>query len=96
MIEGGVIDPYSPIARKPMPYFVFFLNKGTNGIIRDAQLLNQFDDYKQAKQFARNKRAQDDVKQASDIKIMFADNIDHAEHRLLENRDAPVLREWEI
>lgn len=78
-----------------MPYFVFSLNKGTNGVIRDAQMLDQFDDYKQAKLFARERRAQDDVKQAEDIKIMFADNIDHAEYHLLENRDAPILREWE-
>lgn len=78
-----------------MPYFVFHLERGTNGIVRDADLLNQFDEYKQAKQFARDKRAELDVKQAADVKIMYEDNQDLAKQKVMQNRDAPILREWE-
>ena len=78
-----------------MPYFVFHLERGTNGIVRDAELLNQFDEYKQAKQFARDKRAELDVKQAADVKIMYEDNKDLAKQKVMQNRDAPILREWE-
>ena len=35
------------------------------------------------------------IKDVSDIKIMFADHEDMAEAKLIENRDAPILREWE-
>ena len=78
-----------------MPYFVFHLERGTNGIVRDAELLNQFDEYKQAKQFARENRAELDVKQAADVKIMYEDNQDLAKQKVMQNRDAPILREWE-
>lgn len=78
-----------------MPYFVFHLTKGTNGAVRSAEFQDSFDDYKQAKAFARQMREELEVKDASDIKIMFADNEEMAESRLTENRDAPILREWE-
>jgi len=78
-----------------MPYFVFHLSKGTNGKIKDIELQDQFEDYKQAKRYARTRREELQLKDPSDIKIMFSEHVDHAEHRLLENRDAPILREWE-
>ncbi|MDW3096123.1 MAG: hypothetical protein R8G33_10660 [Gammaproteobacteria bacterium] len=78
-----------------MPYFVFHLNKGTNGVVRDAELKNSFPEYKDAKLFARNLRAELEVKDVSEIKIMFADNEDIAEAKLTQNREAPILREWE-
>ena len=78
-----------------MPYFVFHLNKGTNGVVRSAELKDSFPEYKDAKTYARNLRAEMEVKDASDVKIMFADNEDMAEAKLTENRDAPILREWE-
>ncbi len=78
-----------------MPYYVFHLSKGTNGAVRSAEFKEGFSDYKAAKTFARNLRAELEVKDASDIKIMFADNEDMAEAKLTENRDAPILREWE-
>ncbi|MEM8843949.1 MAG: hypothetical protein AAGB35_02800 [Pseudomonadota bacterium] len=78
-----------------MPYFIFHLEKGTNGVVRDAELLDQFDDYKQAKQYARDKRNELNVKEAADIKIMFEENQDLAMQKVMKNRDAPILREWE-
>ena len=78
-----------------MPYYVFHLTKGTNGAVRSAELIDDFVDYKEAKTLARNLRAELKVKEASEVKIMFADNEEIAEAKLTENRDAPILREWE-
>ncbi len=78
-----------------MPYFVFHLIKGTNGAIRSVELKDEFTEYKDAKVFTRNLRAELNVKDASDVKIMFADNEEMAEAKLTEGRDAPILREWE-
>ncbi len=78
-----------------MPYFVFHLEKGTNGVVRNAELKDQFDEYKDAKQYARKLREELNVKNVSDVKIMFADDSEYAESKLTENRDAPILREWE-
>lgn len=78
-----------------MPYFVFHLTKGTNGVVREAELKDSFAEYKEAKTFARNLRSELKLKDISDVKIMFADNEEIAEAKLTENRDAPILREWE-
>ena len=78
-----------------MPYFVFHLDKGTNGVLRSADLQDQFQDYRAAKQYARKLRLDMNVKEAGEIKIMFADSLEMAESKLTESRDAPILREWE-
>ena len=78
-----------------MPYFIYQLQKNNLAQIKDVELITQFDDYKEAKNFARDKRAELELKDPGDIKIMFADNEELAEKKLLENRDAPILREWE-
>lgn len=78
-----------------MPYFVFYLTKGTNGAVRSTELKDSFADYKQAKTFARKLRVELKVKEASDVKIMFDDNAEMAESKLTESRGAPILREWE-
>jgi hypothetical protein len=78
-----------------MPYFVFRLIKGTNGAVREAELKDSFSEYKDAKVFARNLRTELEVKDVKDIKIMFADHEDQAEAKLTENREAPIMREWE-
>ena len=78
-----------------MPYFVFHLIKGTNGAVREAELKDSFPEYKDAKLYARNLRNELEIKDVSNIKIMFADHEDMAEAKLVQNRDAPILREWE-
>ncbi len=78
-----------------MAYFVFQLIKGSNGVVREAKLKDSFPEYKEAKACARQLRETLELKDVSDIKIMFADNEDMAEAKLTENRDAPILREWE-
>lgn len=78
-----------------MPYFVYQLTKNNLAKVKDVTLLDQFEEYKEAKNFTRDKRAELNLKDPSDIKIMFADAEELAEKKLLQNRDAPILREWE-
>ena len=78
-----------------MPYFVFQLKKDSRDHVQDLNLLDQFENYKEAKQLARNKREELDVDQPGEIKIMFADSLEFAEKKLMEHREAPILREWE-
>ena len=78
-----------------MPYFVFHIEKNSRDRVQELTLLDQFENYKQAKNLARSKRAEMQVDQPGDIKIMFADNQEYAEKKLFETREAPILREWE-
>lgn len=78
-----------------MPYFIFQVEKDSRNLVRELKLIDQFESYKDAKNLARNKREELDVDQPDEIKIMFADSQEFAEKKLMENRDAPILREWE-
>ena len=78
-----------------MPYFVFQIEKDARNHVQNLTLLNQFENYKDAKTLARTKRAEMQLDEPGKIKIMFADNQEIAEKKLSESRDAPILREWE-
>ena len=78
-----------------MPYFVFHIEKNSRDQLEELTLLNQFESYKDAKNLAREKRAEMQLDEPSKIKIMFADSLEYAEKKLSESRDAPILREWE-
>ena len=75
-----------------MPYFVFHLVRDGRMRLDEINLVDQFDAYKEAKQFARAQRERDAGKE---IKIMFEEDASMAESKLAEQRDAPILREWE-
>jgi hypothetical protein len=75
-----------------MPYFVFHLVRDGCMRLDEINLVDQFDAYKEAKQFARAQRELDTGKE---IKIMFEEDASMAESKLAEQRDAPILREWE-
>jgi len=75
-----------------MPYFVFHLVRDGRMRLDEINLVDQFDAYKEAKQFAPAQRELDTGKE---IKIMFEEDASMAESKLAEQRDAPILREWE-
>ena len=75
-----------------MPYIVFHLVRDGRMRLDEINLVDQFDAYKEAKQFAR---AQRELDAGKEIKIMFEENAAMAESKLAEQRDAPILREWE-
>lgn len=78
-----------------MPYFVFRISQGPTAIVKNLDLLNEFEAYKDAQDFAKHARAEQAADDTSQIKVMFADNRLQAEEQLQERRDQPILREWE-
>ena len=78
-----------------MPYYVFKITPGLSEMIKNLELQQQFDAYRDAKAFARSMRAQIEPDNDILIKVMFAGSQLEAEERLHEHREAPILREWE-
>jgi outer membrane protein assembly factor BamE (lipoprotein component of BamABCDE complex) len=76
-----------------MPYYVFRIQSGPTAIVKQLELIKEFEVYKEAQEFAKQTRASqtDD----SQIKVMFAENQLQAEEQLMEKREKPILREWE-
>lgn len=64
-------------------------------LVKNLELLSEFDSFKEAKVFTRQKRTELDGSDKALIKIMFADNQLLAEEQLLEHRDKPVVMEHE-
>ena len=78
-----------------MPYYLFKITSSESfDLVKDLELLQVFDAFRDAKTEAKRLRSQ----QAEDgfsFKVMFADNQLSAEEQLLEKRDKPVLMEHE-
>ena len=64
-------------------------------LVKNLELIDEFDSFKEAKNFARQKRAELAADSNDIIKVMFADNQLAAEEQLLEHREKPVLMEHE-
>ena len=77
-----------------MAYFVYKISAGATPLLKELTLLERFEAFKDAKEFARERRSQLDLESVT-IKVIFAETELHAEEQLLEAREAPVLREWE-
>ena len=79
-----------------MPYYVFRMTsqEGMN-LVKNLELITEFESFKEAKKFAREKRCElpDDSNEI--IKVMFAENQLIAEEQLLEHREKPILMEHE-
>lgn len=78
-----------------MPYYVFEMPNPESKRDNTPTFLQAFEVFKEAKNFARSKRAELNVSDPDQVKIMFADSEDEAKARLGEKREAPILREWE-
>ncbi|MBT8128620.1 MAG: hypothetical protein KJP10_01430 [Gammaproteobacteria bacterium] len=79
-----------------MPYFIYKMTAQEGmSLVKNLELINEFETFKEAKQYAREKRAE--LPQDSDeiIKLMFAENQLVAEEQLLEHREKPVMMEHE-
>ena len=78
-----------------MPYFVFKVTSQEGmTLIKNLELLNEFEKFKDAKAYARDLRVSVDDEQVN-IKVYFADNQLLAEEQLLEHREKPVTMEHE-
>ena len=78
-----------------MPYYLYKISsrKGLD-LIKNLELVNQFDSFKEAKKITKKLRVEQGD-QSYIYKIMFAENQLLAEEKLLEKRDKPVLMEYE-
>lgn len=78
-----------------MPYYVYMIKPGVTDLIKNLEKVSEFETYKEAKSFVKEKRVGQDGEEPVTYKIIFADNALEAEERLSEHREAPILREWE-
>jgi len=78
-----------------MPYYIYALRPGENSKARDLAMVNEFKDFKDAKNAVRTLRAEEPLEEGHIYKIIFADNQAEAEQRLSEFREEPIVKEWE-
>ena len=78
-----------------MPYYLFQIKSDDGiGLVKQLELLETFDVFREAKNAAKKLRAeQTDDKLV--YKVMFAESQLAAEEQLLEKREQPVLMEHE-
>jgi len=76
-----------------MPYFVYKINEQM--IVKDLNLLAEFENFKEAKNFAKEQRSANADQTVESIKVIFANNELEAEEQLQESRDKPIMMEWE-
>lgn len=78
-----------------MPYYVYLIKPGVTNLVKDLEKVSEFESFKEAKTFVKDKRANQGEGEAASYKIIFAKNALEAEEQLSEQREAPILREWE-
>jgi len=81
--------------QRTMPYFVYKITSQEGmRLVKNLELLNEFEKFKDAKKYARDLRSTNKDEQV-DIKVFFAENQLLAEEQLLEHREKPVTMEHE-
>ena len=78
-----------------MPYYVFKILPSVSNIVKNMEQVAEFENFKQAKNFAYDKRAELAEGDETTYKIIHAKNPLQAEELLSEKREQPILREWE-
>jgi len=78
-----------------MPYFVYKIAPGVSNIVKNLEPLDDFEKFKEAKNFAKEKRQQETAESGNIYKVIFAENSIEAEEKLQEQREESIVREWE-
>jgi len=78
-----------------MPYYVFKMQDAELAMLKQLELLSEFESFKAAKNFAKAQRAEQAAEDKTAIKVMFADNLLSAEEQLMEAREKPIVMEHE-
>ena len=78
-----------------MPYYVFKIESAELAMLKQLELVETFEKFKEAKNFARDVRASQEETDIAEVKVMFADNQLAAEEMLMEKRDKPIVMEHE-
>lgn len=76
-----------------MPYFVFHID-GEPQKAGALKLLGTFEQYREARALAREKRKELDAGPKA-VRLVFGETQDLAEGLLRAPREAPILQEWE-
>ena len=79
-----------------MPYYVYRMTSPEGmELVKNLELINEFDSFRDAKNFAKARRAEQDSNDTAVIKVMFAENQLLAEEQLLAYREKPIVMEHE-
>ncbi len=79
-----------------MPYYVFNMSSPEGmELVKNLELIGDYESFREAKNFAKTKRAELEKGDTAQIKVMFADNQLLAEEQLLAYREKPVVMEHE-
>ena len=79
-----------------MPYYVFKMSSPEGmELVKNLELIGDYESFREAKNFAKTKRAELEKGDTAQIKVMFADNQLLAEEQLLAYREKPVVMEHE-
>ncbi len=80
-----------------MPYYVYKISNSDGiGLVKNLQLLEEFQAFRDAKLKVKEMRANSEPDSVFIYKVIFADNQLMAEEQLLEKRKKPTLMEHEI
>lgn len=74
-----------------MSYFVYKITPGPTSLLKELELIESFDSFKEAKALSRELRGKLDPQGNVEIKVIFADNQLHAEELLQEHREPRLL-----
>lgn len=78
-----------------MPYFVYKIAPGVSKIVKNIEPLAEYEKFKEAKNFAKEKRQEEETDSGNIYKVIFAENSIDAEEKLQEQREESIVREWE-
>jgi hypothetical protein len=79
-----------------MPYYIYKIIPGETATARTLEFTGEHDSYREAKNEVKALRAAQPEKTDLVYKIIFAGNQPEAEQLLLDHREKPILKEWEI
>jgi len=78
-----------------MPYYVYKVETAELAMLKQLDLIKTFEKFKEAKNYARDMRAEQAESDVAEIKVMFADNQLAAEEILMEKREKQIVMEHE-
>ena len=79
-----------------MPYYVFKMSSPEGmELVKNLELISEYESFREAKNFAKEQRAELGTDDTSLVKVMFAENQLLAEEQLLAYREKPVVMEHE-
>ena len=78
-----------------MPYYIYSITTDEKSSSKQLGYISEHENFKAAKLEVRSIRASLQADEDIEYRIMFAGNQPEAEQRLLENREQPIVKEWE-